>query len=228
VIQVSDFPLLVSNITILDDFTTPQRCFPGFLCAETAVRPQGQQPCPPGFYCPGTGVFPCPAGLCLHLFPVDACCGSQTSCCAGYQCPSGRTAPIACDDGYYQDQMAQPDCIECPLGTMCPGQNRTFPQICPAGSVCDIIARPVPTGLCTAGYVGDLVPVCLYSSNLCGLVCTAWQARSRTTDGPTLRSSRCRVRLARSAWPVCDSSCTSLATSPRLSRVLRAFYSPHS
>ena len=58
-------------------------------------------PCAPGYYCPPGQQSDTP---------------SEYNCTLGNYCPQGTGDPIPCDPGYYQDEIRQSECKDCPAG----------------------------------------------------------------------------------------------------------------
>lgn len=115
------------------NFSTPQKCFPGFFCPRGSSSPEGSGPCPSGFFCPTpTVALPCPEGQ---------------------YCPgTGNTKPRDCLPGTYNPFTAQSNCTVCETGHICPGWANILPETCPPGYVCIARGLSVPSVLCPAGY----------------------------------------------------------------------------
>jgi hypothetical protein len=101
--------------------TGGQQCNARGLTAETGT----EVICDAGFYC------------------VDAT--SSVACGRGYYCPANSRAQTVCADGYYQPNLQQSECLECPSGFYCNkvvdggGTVTTAPEKaepCPAGKWC--------------------------------------------------------------------------------------------
>ena len=109
-------------------------CTPGRYCAGGLSAVSGL--CGAGYYCPGGQSVVNPSGL---------------ECPLGHRCPSGTVLPIGCEDGSYQDTIAQGVCKSCPAGSYC-NTNATAPVTCPEGSYC-VQSSSFPTR-CPSGTYG--------------------------------------------------------------------------
>lgn len=116
------------------NFSSPQKCFPGFFCPRGSTTPEGQGPCPTGHYCPTD---------------VDA-----VVCPAGQYCPGvGNLRPRECYPGTYNPVVKQSNCTLCPTGHVCPQWKMLAPVLCPAGFVCISTGLSSPALLCPPGYI---------------------------------------------------------------------------
>ena len=84
--------------------------------------------CAPGFYCPGEEF-------------IDTRTPSNFTCPAGYYCPEGSDAPVACPQGQFTEVPGQSLCDLCPAGFYCIGDRDNVQPIdctpghyCPAGT----------------------------------------------------------------------------------------------
>ena len=62
-----------------------------------------------------------------------------TECAAGYYCPKGSFAMIACPTGFFRANklgMDADSCGLCPAGTYCPTEGTSVPKACPIGHFC--------------------------------------------------------------------------------------------
>ena len=163
---------VASHIGIPKNFSTPQRCFPGFFCPRGSTTAEGEGPCPGGYYCPtATEAFPCRAGE---------------------YCPGvGNQKPLECYPGTFNPHVAQSNCTICPTGNICPGWGRSLPEPCPAGFVCSSLGLSAAVQLCPAGYYceegtltndpSDMTP---YRPKICsaGTFCLGGVAHNMTID----------------------------------------------
>ena len=72
-----------------------------------------------GWYCDGSGLS-APTAHCQPGYYCDGGAKTSTSkqCPTGHKC-SGRDAPEPCPSGFYQNELAKPDCKRCPEGYYC-------------------------------------------------------------------------------------------------------------
>ncbi|GLD93027.1 hypothetical protein PINS_up001619 [Pythium insidiosum] len=154
------------------NFSTPQRCFPGFFCPRGSSTPEGQGPCPTGHYCPND---------------VDA-----VVCPAGQYCPGvGNLKPRDCVPGTFNPVPKQSNCTLCPSGYVCPQWGMKSPLLCPAGFVCISTGLSAPAILCPPGYICDAGTRTLDPSDVIpfrprpcpkGTFCLGGVAHNRTTE----------------------------------------------
>jgi hypothetical protein len=124
---------VLSPITVLGDKTTPQPCFPGYVCYSGSDSPYGSGPCPTNYYCPP------------NSFPIP--------CPKGAFCPNtGNTFPQLCPAQFYNSFTHQNRCLECPPGYICSQPGLQAPELCPAGFVCSTRRISTPSSLCPSGY----------------------------------------------------------------------------
>ncbi|XP_075462631.1 uncharacterized protein LOC142498007 [Ascaphus truei] len=142
---------------------TGARCPPGYFCPAGSSSPfpcpmgtfqpyQGMSShnsclsCSAGKFCKGEGL-PSVSGNCSAGFycvsraivesPVNGITGS--SCPKGHYCPSGVSAPIPCDKGFFQDLERASSCKTCPPGFYCSTSGSwgvIVPRSCLAGHFC--------------------------------------------------------------------------------------------
>lgn len=113
-------------------------CIGGKYCPQTNMTDNGPD-CYAGYFCSAKSPIP---------DPVNQTYGSE--CPTGYYCPLGSAAPIACQEGKYQDEKRQSVCKNCPEGFYCP-LNTSNPISCPAGYWClanqkEPFKNPCPIG----------------------------------------------------------------------------------
>ncbi|KAF1783536.1 Immunoglobulin E-set [Phytophthora cactorum] len=117
-----------------NNFSAPQKCYPGFFCPRGSSTPEGKGPCPTGHYCPND---------------VDA-----IVCPSGQYCPGvGNLRPRDCYPGTYNPFPKQSNCSLCLTGHVCPQPKMLKPVLCPAGFVCISTGLAAPVLLCPAGYI---------------------------------------------------------------------------
>ena len=126
-------------------------------------------PCTGGMYCGGAGnILPdddcdvgwfCPAGSTVPQPPGN-------ECLAGHECPQPSSAEVPCASGYYQPDVGQGSCFNCPPGMYC-DQNEAIaeeqsgvnesshgvvtPKICPAGYYCPEGTQTATQNSCPIG-----------------------------------------------------------------------------
>ena len=91
--------------------------------------------CPSGYYCNQLGLTEfvgkeCTAGYFCTEGSTDA---MQNYCTIGHYCPLASGIPLLCPPGFYQINLAQSKCEECPSGNYCLG-GQIIP--CAAGNYC--------------------------------------------------------------------------------------------
>nr|XP_047130962.1 uncharacterized protein LOC100202447 isoform X1 [Hydra vulgaris] len=150
-------------------------CDPGYYCGTTALYNMSGK-CNAGFYCIGGATKPNPNdGFTGNICPAGSFCeegskwyspcknGTFTNftasalcevCPEGYMC-TGQVAPDLCEQGYYCLKGTGYNKMPCPEGTY--GSQKGLISIaqctpCTAGSYCEGIGLPRPTGFCDPGY----------------------------------------------------------------------------
>eukprot|EP01028_Stygiella_incarcerata_P012308 TRINITY_DN749_c0_g2_i1.p1 TRINITY_DN749_c0_g2~~TRINITY_DN749_c0_g2_i1.p1 ORF type:complete len:2498 (+),score=510.24 TRINITY_DN749_c0_g2_i1:515-7495(+) len=128
-------------ITVLNDFTTPQPCFEGYVCDAGSFDPHGSYPCPEGSYCERMN-------LTSGLMATEV-----RPCIPGTYCDGeGNTFPRVCNPGTYNDQYNQTACKSCPKGFICVGFGATKPRLCSIGYICQDEGLSTPRDLCPSGH----------------------------------------------------------------------------
>ena len=127
---------------IYGNFTTPQVCKDGTLCAQTkhhedvvdkpgAVTQYGNLECQPGTYCKK---------------------GMTKECPKGHHCPRyDLDEPQPCSSGYYMEGKNATECDICPFGTYCTQSRMEIPVKCIPGWTCQHEGGPYPQQLCPGG-----------------------------------------------------------------------------
>ncbi|OAF70388.1 hypothetical protein A3Q56_01860 [Intoshia linei] len=131
--------------------SVPQKCPKGTFSDVTKLKAVDEcTPCSPGYYCATEGLKN-PTDKCKKGYyctskssvsdPVDGVTGNI--CPKGYFCPLGSSAPIICQNGFYQNSLGQFECIKCPSGTFCTEYNGPIStptigttHLCPTGFYC--------------------------------------------------------------------------------------------
>ena len=125
---------VATNVSTLNNFSTPQLCYDGFFCPRGSFNPEGSGPCPTGYYCPSQ----------IHA----------VKCPLGYYCPGvGNIEPLPCYPGTYSPDEGRSNCTLCELGHICPRWARDFPELCPGGFVCDTQGLLIPEKECPPGFL---------------------------------------------------------------------------
>ena len=140
------------NISINQNYSTPQKCTMGHICPLKSTNPLGIGECITGHYCPDSvsGPIPCPP----RSF-----------------CPErGNVKPLLCEEGYYNDKYGMEKCFLCPIGYICPYKGLYKPIPCPPGYYCDKKGLRFPYKFCEAGSIceknikfGFPEKICFYS-----------------------------------------------------------------
>ena len=110
-------------------------CTAGMYCAGMGnIVPDGD--CDVGWFCPAGSIVPQPAG---------------NQCLPGHECPQQSASQTPCPSGFYQPNVGQGSCLNCPAGMYCDqteaiaeeqsGVNESShgvvtPKTCPAGFFC--------------------------------------------------------------------------------------------
>ncbi|CAG5098823.1 Oidioi.mRNA.OKI2018_I69.XSR.g16008.t1.cds [Oikopleura dioica] len=102
---------------------------PGKYVGVEAGSSSDEKECQNGFYCAGRSKLSRPYD--------DAALGNLggTICPAGRECETGNIA--LCNNGTFQVNEGQNQCIECTPGYLCPQKGVTLPFSCPEGSYCE-------------------------------------------------------------------------------------------
>jgi len=121
-------------------------CTEGSYCGKTGLD-DPEKKCDEGYFCSGRDTSPRPTGK---------------RCKKGQMCPIGSSAPIDCEEGSYQDSVAQGGCIPCPRGFHCPPKCIGFTITC--GQLPDdCVADSTTITDCKAGHFckeGELAIPC--------------------------------------------------------------------
>lgn len=149
---------------------TPTPCDPGTLSNVLgATGPDYCSLCPDGYYCEGPaatnytgscapGYF-CPAGQ-------HTATPAQYNCTIGHYCPGENVQPTPCPAGYYQDEILQDFCKDCPAGQYCDPvevasgmgvaeHGVVTPAICPVGHYCPLNTEHKHEHPCPPGTFGN-------------------------------------------------------------------------
>ena len=154
-----------NNVTGLGLQSECTPCTPGYYCAVPGLsEPTG--PCGVGHYCSGGASVPqpddggatggkcdagyvCTGGASVPNPRIDGRGGGTGyECPVGSLCTSGITRELGCPPGQYNPVTTQSECLPCPLGRACPGNN-TFSVPCPASRYCpggSVLGTPCPDG----------------------------------------------------------------------------------
>lgn len=129
--------------------------------------------CPDGRYCQTTGLtsytnncaagYYCPAGQ-TNNNPVSY------QCPAGSYCPAGSMIAKKCAVGYYQPNVGQAACLDCPAGSYWDGTDTSTYIACVIGYYCPLNTRYATEYPCPEGTYGDTV------SNTQSSDCKPWPA----------------------------------------------------
>ena len=127
------------------DKTGNGKCPPGYYCPVGTENPV---PCPKGKYCEREGLTPADIALAIRNCAAGYFCDSESTsprplgseCKAGYYCPEGTKAPIACPIGTYRSSpggTSKSSCTPCDVGRICPSRGLTSSrELCNAGYYC--------------------------------------------------------------------------------------------
>eukprot|EP00742_Colponemidia_sp_Colp-10_P003709 GILJ01003948.1.p1 GENE.GILJ01003948.1~~GILJ01003948.1.p1 ORF type:complete len:3028 (-),score=382.13 GILJ01003948.1:230-9313(-) len=127
-------PYPLNNTNGTTDLSYPQACLAGSYCQQGSPTTFGTDRCPQGYFCPGSATNATPARV------------------GRYASGLGNSIDSLCLPGTFSNVTGLSQCLDCPLGFVCPDKGMSEPQICPAGFVCDQPQLPAASGLCPAGH----------------------------------------------------------------------------
>ena len=114
--------------------------------------------CSPGHYCTGEGAVNTTNMLCSdgYICVEGAFTPTPMDNVTGYPCPAGHFCTNIslleqeCPPGMYQPDEGKPQCLSCPVGTICRTSGLVIYDVCPQGYYCPnsemIIGLPCPLG----------------------------------------------------------------------------------
>lgn len=142
----------------------PIACEPGtYYGGIQATNPSACVSCTAGKFCNTSGLS-APDGVCSagYYCPGGQSVGTPSShgCPLGNKCIKGSDSPTKCESGYYQDELLQNTCKECPARYYC---NATFGGVenynlypCPEGFFCSNGTRFAEEFPCENGTFNNL------------------------------------------------------------------------
>lgn len=180
--------------------TYPIACEPGeFSDSFANANKSNCLPCTAGMYCPYYGMD-LPAGLChVGWYCPEGMTLAQPvgkQCLRGQACPEGSPSPTTCASGYYQPNVEQGDCLQCPAGMYC-DQNEAIaedqsglgphgvvtPKICPQGFYCPNGTRTARENPCPVGTYSNTTG--LESRTECRLCPEGFYCEAENLTSPT-------------------------------------------